>query len=102
MANNTTNNPLVIDTASGVAVTAAQFAVIGIRWVAPAAVSGNLVTIQDQLANTKWVSVANQGNYVEGDKFPLDKPLLFNGLLVPTLQAGTVYIYVSSKIPIAL
>ena len=100
MGNVTSNNPLVIDTAGATAITAAQFSVVGIRWVAAAAASGHAVTVQDQAGNFKWSTVANGANYVEGDKFPLDKPLLFNGLLVPTLDAGTVYIYVSSKIPI--
>lgn len=97
MANDITLNPIVVDTATDAIIVSGTFVVDFIRWTSGGS-AGDLVTIQDKDGNKKWATVAGGTNYVEESHFR--KPLIFNGLKVPTLQAGTIYIYVADAIPV--
>lgn len=99
MANVLTRNPIVIDTAGASALLTGRMDVIKIRWVAPSASAGNQVDIQDSNGVTSWESVATGNNYVESESWPHDYPLPMQGLLVPTLGSGTVYIYLKERYP---
>jgi len=99
MSNVITNNPLVIDTASSTAVTSGTFVAWMIRWVG-ATTAGHTASIQDKNGNVRWASEASGANYVEETHFEA-KPQIFEGLKVPTLASGIVYIYVYDRIPIS-
>lgn len=60
----------------------------GVRWVG-ATTAGHTATVQDGKARIVWTSVANAANYVEADT-PAVQDL--NGLTVPTLGSGTLYL----------
>lgn len=96
MSNIVTGNPLIIDTAAGTAVTSYVFTATKIRWVG-ATTAGHTVTIQDKGGAVKFAAAAATTNYDESESF--DPPLIFDGLIVPTLSSGTVYIYISSSVP---
>lgn len=89
MANNVTNRPIIIDTPGADILVAGVLRVKGIRWVG-ATTAGHQAEVQDANDNRKWASIASGANYVESDLLTDEK--LWNGLKVPTLQSGTLYI----------
>ena len=89
---------MVLDTASSTAVTTKTFVAYIIRWVG-ATTAGHTASVQNDAAKIKWASEASGANYVEETHFD-GKPVIFEGLKVPTLGSGVVYIYVFDKIPI--
>jgi hypothetical protein len=100
MANDLTANPIVLDTVSATSLTTRQFAVVKIRWYAPGAAATNAVNITDGAGTSKWRSIATGANYVEESSWDIDAPLVFDGLKVPTLASGTVYLYLKGKVPV--
>lgn len=62
-----------------------------VRWVG-ATTGGHAVEIQDSASNTLWASTAAGANYVESDW--IEEPWE-SGFKVPTLDSGTLYVYVS-------
>jgi hypothetical protein len=99
MANSLTGNPIVVDTAGAGTLLLTRFEVVRIRWVSAGASAGDTVSVQDQHGNVKFASVAAGANYVESEGWHYNSPLVFDGLKVPTLSSGTVYIYVRGKVP---
>jgi hypothetical protein len=100
MANNLTGNPIYIDTASATALATQRFDVVKIRWVYVGAVAGNQAVVQDKSSNPTWESCASGANYIDSDAWEKDNPLVMNGLLVPTLAGGALYIHLHNrKIP---
>lgn len=99
MANDITSNPLIIDTESATALTTKTFKAYKIRWVG-STTAGHLVSIQNAGSQVKWAAEANGANYTESESFPDDCRLVFEGLKVPDLDSGKIYIYVADAIPI--
>ena len=99
MANDITGNPLIIDTVMTTPITTKTFTAYMIRYVGPSTVAGDQVSVQDKNSKVKWATVASGSNYVEGSQF-VKKHLIFEGLYVPTLVTGTVYVYVLDAVPI--
>ena len=92
-----TNNPLVVDAASATALTTITFVATKIRWVG-ATMAGHTASVQNNSGTVKFAAEATGANYSESEHF--DPPLIFEGLKVPTLASGVIYIYCQSKIPI--
>lgn len=92
MSNNLTANPISLDTAGSTVLLQQAFTVKAIIWYAPAASAGSTVSLQDKDGNVIWPSVASGANYKEESKW-FEHPLLFNGLKMPTLDSGTIYLY---------
>ncbi len=93
MANNVTGNPLIIDTLTSTAIiaTSERFQVYAIHW-ASASVA-NICSVQDGAGTVRYEVVAASANvppFVLSDAAELN----FNGLKVPTLDSGKVYIYI--------
>lgn len=97
MANNVTGVPLIVDTAASTTLTDYTFIVTKIRWVG-ATTAGHTVSVQNKNGAVKFAAEATGANYSESEHF--DPPLIFEGLKVPTLGSGTLYIYQSSATPI--
>ncbi len=97
MANDVTANPIIVDTAAAAALTAYTFIATKIRWVG-ATTAGHQAIVQNGNGIVKFKAEATGANYTESEHF--DPPLIFNGLIVPTLSSGTVYIYIASAVPI--
>lgn len=97
MSNDITNNPLVVDTAGATAITTVTFVATKVRWVG-ATTAGHTVSVQNNSGIAKFAGEATGANYTESEHF--DPPLIFEGLKVPTLASGVIYIYCQSKIPI--
>ena len=85
-----TKNAIVVTVASATPVRTDSFSINKIRWVG-ATTAGHTVIVTDQLGNVKFASVATGANYVESETFDGEP---FDGLVVPTLASGTIYIYV--------
>lgn len=100
MANDVTRNPLVLDTATANILLTKRFTVLKIRWVSEGANAGDNVVLEDQDGNKVWESVAAGADYVESESWPWEKPLGFNGLAPPTLDSGTIYMYVKEGVPL--
>lgn len=98
---NLTNNPIIVDAASAAALTTFAFTAWMIRWVG-ATTAGHAISVQDKNGNVKYASVATGSNYVEESHLvsPKNESLIFDGLLVPTLGSGTIYLYTDSGTPI--
>lgn len=89
MANVLTVNPMKIDTAGATALLSSKLYPQSIRWVG-ATTAGHQAIVQDKDGNVMWKSVASGSNYVEGEQLDLAKP--WDGLLVPTLGSGELFI----------
>lgn len=97
MANDVTGVPLIIDTAGSSTLTDYTFTATKIRWVG-ATTAGHTVSVQNKNGVVKFAGEATGANYSESEHF--DPPLIFEGLKVPTLGSGKIYIYQSSATPI--
>lgn len=97
MANDVTGIPLIIDTPGASTLTAGTFTATKIRWVG-ATTAGHAVSVQNKNSVVKFAATATGANYTESEHF--DPPIIFEGLQVPTLDSGTLYIYQSSSTPI--
>ncbi len=92
MANDLTGDPWKIDTAAGNTTTPAatgQLTVTRVRWVG-ASTAGHACILKDGQGRVRWHSIASGSNYVEGDS-----GFAANGLIVDTIQSGTLYLYFS-------
>ena len=92
MANVISGNPFIIDTATDTAIFTDDFMLYAIAWTS--ASIGHGISVQDEDGVVRYASVAGIDNYAENFPFPSDYPLRFNGLKVPTLGGGKVYLYV--------
>jgi hypothetical protein len=101
MSNNITGNPIIVDTAASTVVTNYAFTAWMIRWVG-GTTAGHTISVQDKNGNVKYASEASGANYVEESHLisPKNESLLFDGLKVPTIGSGTIYIYTDSGTPI--
>lgn len=54
----------------------------------------------ESITVTVPASLAAGANYVESEGHHPDYPLVCNGLIVPTLQSGTLYLYLKIKTPV--
>ena len=99
MANDISNNPLIVDTAGASAITSRTFKAYKIRWVGGTTASHTAV-IQNAAGRQLIKFQANGADYSESESFPDDSRLVFEGLIVPTLGSGEIHIYVEGKVPI--
>ena len=92
MANVTTGNPYIIDTLTSTAITSDGFFLYALVWSSGS--TADAISIQDEDGVVKYESTGSQANHSERMTWPNDYPVLFNGLKVPTLGSGKVYLYV--------
>ena len=92
MANDLTKNPWVVDTASGTAILTSFANVRSIQWVSPTSSVGDEAVVADQTGTVFWRKRAQGANTVYESEFVGFKGREMNGLLVPTLSSGTLYI----------
>ncbi len=98
MSNDITVNPIVIDTAAAGTITTNTFKIYKIRWVSTSSTAGDNAEVQNAAGTVKWEGLSDTAtNYVDESTF--DPPLIMAGLIVPTLDDGTLYIYVK-KVPL--
>ena len=97
MANSLTTIPIIVDTLSSSALVSGTFTATKVRWVG-ATTAGHTVSVQNEGGIVKFAGEATGANYSESEHF--DPPLIFEGLKVPTLGSGIIYIYVSSGVPV--
>lgn len=93
MANVVTGNPFILDTATDAVVFSGDF------WASmiyvSSAGSADTFSLDDKNDNEKWAATSNVlDGSLAPTVFPPTKPLHFNGLKVPTLGGGRVFIYV--------
>jgi hypothetical protein len=92
MANNITGNPFVLDTVTDSMIpTGTVFDVFAIRWT-----SGSLadaISLQDAAGAVKWSATGTTASNVDETVFPAGLSVQFNGMKIPTLGAGKVYVY---------
>lgn len=90
MANTTANNPFVLDTVTdSLFATGQWFNVFAVRWTSGSV--ADAVSLQDIDGNVKWSATGTIANNVDQSVF--DPPLIFNGMKIPTLGSGKVYVY---------
>ena len=88
MANNTAGNPFLVDTATNCNLYNARFRLYNIYWAS--ATAADTLVVQDGGGNQRFSMLGTQPPFaVNGED-----GLVFNGLIVPTLTAGTVYFVV--------
>lgn len=97
MANNTTSNPLVIDTAAPTNVTTKLLRVKAIVWD-PGASAANLdnLTVKDANGKVKFSQTIYTGTLVPPPFVPAS-PITCDGLAVTALTHGTAYIYLADS-----
>ena len=82
---------------TGFALFTVTFVATKIRWVG-GTTAGHTASVQNNASKVQFAAEATGANYSESEHF--DPPLIFEGLKVPTLASGVLYIYCKSKIPI--
>ena len=92
MANSTVGNPFILDTATDTAIFTDDFLCYAIAWTS--ASTADAISIQTSSSDVKYASTGSVANYSERFVLPGEHPLRFNGLKVPTLGSGKVYMYV--------
>lgn len=92
MANVTSGDPFIIDTATDTAIFTDDFLVYAIAWTSASV--ADTILVEDEDGVVKYSSSGTIANHSEHFAFPSGYPLRFNGLKVPTLSAGKVYLYV--------
>lgn len=90
MANNTTGNPWILDTAG--VITTQPVNVITMEWV-PNAADDDL-TINDTSGNVIWDRDALTGGTAGMEKFGPSKFFRANGFNLSVIDGGTLYVYV--------
>ena len=92
MANSYNNvNPYILDTVTDTAVSpSGEFhEVYLVRWTSGSLADG--ISVQDAAGNVKWSATGTAASNVDQTKF--DPPLVMNGIKIPTLDSGKVYMY---------
>jgi len=92
MANSTAGNPFIIDTATATAIYTDRFQLLAIQWVSGSV--ADVCSVQDGAGVVKWEVIQPVTNTPQGMAFPDELELTFNGLKVPTMNTGKVYLYV--------
>ena len=91
MANDLTKNPWVVDTASGTAILSDWADVRSIQWIG-GTTAGHAAIVQDKDGTVIWRRLAAAVNANFDTEFQGRWGRRVNGLLVPTLDSGTLYI----------
>lgn len=91
MANDTTSNPWVLDTAAEIATE--QVMVESMEWV-PNAAANDLI-VKDSAGNIKWDVDAIAGGTPGKEVTPWNKPLRMIGFDLDTIDGGTLYVYLA-------
>ena len=100
MANVITGNPIIIDTAAATVVVSTPFLVSTIKWtVDNGATDNDTVVLQDKLGVVKYEEILTlvTSGTLQAQPITFNPPLLFNGLICPTLSGGKVYIYLAQS-----
>jgi len=98
MANVVGQNVIVLDTAAATVVTHRRLAVTAIRWVGATTI-GDAAVLTDKNGNAIWEDTLLDEGTVNNAFFPLSPPTMFNpplpvnGLIIPTLGHGKLYVY---------
>jgi len=100
MSNVITGNPIICDTAAATVVVSTPFRVSTIKWTVDAGATDNdTVVLQDKLGVVKYEEILTivTSGLTQAPPITFDPPLLFNGLICPTLSGGKVYIYLADS-----
>lgn len=95
MANSTSGNPWILDTAAATVLTTDKLAIAAIRWVG-STTAGHTAVIQNAAGRVFWASEANAANFVDETVFAGSTALSASnpvGLVMATLGSGKVYVY---------
>lgn len=94
MANSLNQNPYVIDTAGATILSVVPIRIKKIRWVGGTTLN-HTASVQDQNGNIFWESACPGESYVEESDFTTydNQSAVMNGLKVPTLGSGKLFIY---------
>ena len=91
MANDTTRNPWIIDTASATAILTSWADVRSFQWIGATA-AGHELVVQDQDGRVIWRRLSQGDNHIFESIYENRYGLGVNGLIVPTIGSGTLYI----------
>lgn len=93
MANKTTANPWILDTAG--LVTTRPIRVSKLRWNPAAANNDLIVTDADgnEIWNVRAITSSSNMESVGAEEMNFSPPFVFSGLTIHTIDAGKVYVY---------
>ena len=100
MANVITGNPIILDTAAATVVVSTPFLVSAIKWtVDNGGADNDTCVLQDKKGVVKYEEILNivTSGPVQAPPISFVPPVLFDGLICPTLSGGKVYIYLAQS-----
>jgi len=97
MANDLTVNPLIIDTPGAGVLLTGKLYPKSVRVVDEGGSAGDNYIITDKNGVVKWETVATGANYSDAE-FINKKMVPWDGLIVPTLAGGTLYIELNQRV----
>jgi hypothetical protein len=106
MAVTINQNPIIVTSTSAAATTIVTqgLSITKIRWEAMGhATDNHVATVQDKNGAVKWQttleSLGTVGELVNPIESDFNPPLFTDGIIVPTLGGGSLYIYIAEKPP---
>lgn len=100
MANDITQNPIILDSAGSSVVTSSFLRVVAVVWNSGASgVAGDQCLLKDKSGKVKVDLALNIAKGSEYLVFPDNHPLLMHGIIATTITHGTVYVYTQQAAP---
>ena len=102
MSNDVSQSPIILDTPSTTAVVVQQLLhVIKVVWQSGASgVAGDQLLLKDKAGKTKLDLSLNVAKGTESQTWPVEYPLVLEGLIFHTCSHGTVYLYCKQPAPV--
>jgi len=102
MANDTTNNPLILDTAAATAVIVNTMLITTIKWTVDAGGTDNdTCVLTDKRGNVIYEEILNvaTSGVLQAPPITFNPPLKADGLICLTLSGGKAYVYWTGNQP---
>ena len=95
MANQIVGNPIIVDSAAATVIVSTPFLVQSVLWdPGTSGANADVLTVEDKHGKVKVNQTLLTGNLIP-PPIIFEPPLLFDGLIVPTMGHGKVYIYLA-------
>jgi len=104
MANDLTNNPLVLDTAAATAIVSNLIHITALKWTVDAGGADNdTCVLSDKNGKVLYEEILNVATNGTLQAPPINfvPPLKANGLIMTTLSGGKLYVYWEGNQPVA-
>ena len=104
MANDLTNNPLVLDSAAATVIVSNLIKITALKWTVDAGGTDNdTCVLSDKNGKVVYEEILNvaTSGLLQAPPINFNPPLKVNGLIMTTLSGGKLYVYWDGQQPVA-